>query len=223
MLTPMPARSEEAAALGARLRAVRGDLTQLAFADRLGVEQKSISRYETGDRWPDAAFLATVARAFAVDPGWLLTGSSAEAAAPEYPQITPHLEGVLLLGLAECGLRGWYQRDALSVRASRPGDFIDPEGFAVIAVGHSMVPAGIEQGFICYCSPRTSAADGDAIYIERSDGAATLKLYRGREDRWLVLQGWLDPEEGVQKPFTDRLLLATVRRIAPVIYVKRKL
>ena len=128
-----------------------------------------------------------------------------------------------VLGLAACGLKGWFQRDPLSMTAARPGDLLDPEAFAVIAFGQSMVPAGIFEGFVCFCSPRTPAGRGDAVYVERRDGFAGIKVFRAMNDEWLELQGWLDKSHGKREPYTDRLARSTVRRLAPVIYVKRKL
>jgi phage repressor protein C with HTH and peptisase S24 domain len=210
--------------LGGRIRTVRGELSQQEFGDRLATSAQTIGRYERDERSPDAAFLRALMDRFGIDPRWLVTGEGEMALTAPSPVVAPggHA-GVPVMGLAECGLRGWYQRDLLAVTASRPGDFVDPEGFAVMAIGQSMVPAGIVQGQLCFCSPRTPPSVGDAVYVERSDGAATIKLYRGTEGEWLVLEGWLDPVDGRRDPYTDRLLLVTVRRIAPVIYVKRKL
>ena len=212
--------------LGGRIRAVRGDLSQPEFADRLGTSAQTIGRYERDERSPDAAFVRALMDRFGIDPRWLVTGEGEmmlpSASAPVIA--APGGQGgVPVVGLAECGLRGWYQRDLLAINASRPGDFVDPEGFAVMAIGQSMVPAGIVQGQLCFCSPRTAPSVGDAVYVERSDGAATIKLYRGADGEWLVLEGWLDPLDGRREPYTDRLLLVTVKRIAPIIYVKRKL
>jgi transcriptional regulator with XRE-family HTH domain len=199
-------------------------LSQEEFGDRLNTSAQTIRRYERDERPPDAIFLRAVMDLFGVDIIWLMTGAGAMAAAAPAPLAgLGAYPGVPVLGLADCGLRGWYQRDMLGVAASRPGDFVDPEGFAVMAIGQSMVPAGIVQGHLCFCSPRTAPGMGDAVYVERSDGAATIKLYRGTEGEWLVLEGWLDPVDGRREAYTDRLLLATVKRIAPVIYVKRKL
>jgi transcriptional regulator with XRE-family HTH domain len=193
------------------------------LARKTGIPRRTLEDYLKGRSEPKISQLKMIARAASVSVGWLVAAVEDTPPKAAASPIAPAFDGVPLIGLAECGLRGWYQRDSLSVNASRPGDFVDPDGFAVIAIGHSMAPAGIDQGFICYCSPRTAAAKGDAIYVERQDGAATLKIYRGADEQWVRVEGWLDPEDGTQKPFTDQLPLATVKRIAPVIYVKRKL
>lgn len=60
--------------IGARIKELRGDLTQKEFADRLEVGRTSIVRYEAGERTPDAEFIARVYAVFKADPIWLLTG-----------------------------------------------------------------------------------------------------------------------------------------------------
>lgn len=200
----------------------RAHLTQAAFADRLGVSALSVVRYEAGSRTPDGAFLENLSVLFGVNADWIVTGAgSIEPSVPRVKRVPA--ASLPVLGLAECGLRGWYQREPMSVTAARPGDFFDPDGFAVIAIGRSMVPAGIFEGFLCFCSPRTPASAGDAVYIERNDGYASIKVFRGFEANWLVLQGWLDELDGKRDPYIDRFDADAVRRLAPIIYVKRKL
>jgi len=67
------------AAIGERIRQVRGVLTQAEFAARLGVGRTSVVRYEAGQHPVDAEFLVRAYRAFGTDPLWLLTGSAGGA------------------------------------------------------------------------------------------------------------------------------------------------
>lgn len=60
--------------LAARLKIVRGQLTQKDFSKKISVSQSSYSLYEQGQRVPDALFLNRVCDLFDIDPGWLLTG-----------------------------------------------------------------------------------------------------------------------------------------------------
>lgn len=62
------------AAIGDRIRSVRGMLRQVDFADRLGVERKTIGRYEAGERPPDAVVLLRLMSDFGINPIWVLTG-----------------------------------------------------------------------------------------------------------------------------------------------------
>lgn len=61
-------------AIGERIRTLRGNLTQAAFADRLDLERKTVGRYESGDRAPDALALLRLMEEFGADPAWVLTG-----------------------------------------------------------------------------------------------------------------------------------------------------
>ncbi|MHA7915518.1 helix-turn-helix domain-containing protein [Alloalcanivorax xenomutans] len=63
--------------IGARIRDVRGNLTQAAFAQKLGIERKTVGRYESGDRAPDAVALLRLMAEFGADPAWVLTGRGA--------------------------------------------------------------------------------------------------------------------------------------------------
>lgn len=60
--------------LGDRLRQLRGDITQQAFADLLGIGLATWRRYENNDRTPDIELAARLNMMFSVDLLWLLTG-----------------------------------------------------------------------------------------------------------------------------------------------------
>ena len=129
-----------------------------------------------------------------------------------------------VIGLAECGLKGWYQNDAMAVRAACPSDLADHDAFAVIAIGSSLVPEGIRPGYLCICSPAARAGAGDAVYVEQADGTASLKIFVADGGGWVELRGYLPPEEsGVQMLYTERLRRDRIARLAPVVYVKRRL
>lgn len=66
--------------VGERLKKIRGNLSQTAFAKALGVDRQSIARYESGDRVIDANFIFNLMAKFNIDPNWLLAG---EGLAPE--------------------------------------------------------------------------------------------------------------------------------------------
>lgn len=50
------------------------DLTQQSFADRLGIKQNTIAKYETGRGTPTRAVLSLICREFNVNEEWLRTG-----------------------------------------------------------------------------------------------------------------------------------------------------
>lgn len=84
--------------IGERLRKVRGDLGVGEFAERLGVNRKTVTRWEANEALPDGASLLSLHQHFGVDPGWLLTGgpSSAEGAGSTAPPQLNSRERALL-------------------------------------------------------------------------------------------------------------------------------
>lgn len=64
-----------------RLRRLRGDQPQKRIAERLGITQSELSRYERG-RVPDAAMLVRLARTYDVTVDYLLTGRHPHAPGP---------------------------------------------------------------------------------------------------------------------------------------------
>ena len=197
-----------------------------ALAQKSQIPLASLNGYLAGIKLPTERFIA-IAKAADVSLDWLAPGEPPVHTARrlgEFIEDTGRSASVPVIGLAECGLKGWYQESTLAISATRPGDLFDPEAFAVIAIGASMRPAGILEGFLCFCSPRTAADKGDRVYIERRDGTASIKEYVKRDETWLHLQGWLDPDEsGRQEPYGDQVKLDQVGRLATVVYIKLKL
>jgi transcriptional regulator with XRE-family HTH domain len=68
----MPEPVEES--VGDRLRQVRGDMTQDAFAQLLGIGRTTLVRYEKGERPLDSDLLTRLWVLFKTDALWLLTG-----------------------------------------------------------------------------------------------------------------------------------------------------
>ena len=60
--------------LSARLKMLRGKLSQAEFGKRLGLSQTSIGNYENGSRTPDAKTIIVICKTFGVRPEWLLLG-----------------------------------------------------------------------------------------------------------------------------------------------------
>ncbi len=140
---------------------------------------------------------------------------------PQSPQATP------LLGFASCDIMGWHGTMSIPVTVSVPSWH---DGMvAVMASGDSMLPAGIGNGHVCYCDTSLQPAEGDAVFVEQREGISTIKLFCGREERqgaeYIKLRGWLDKKgEGiVQKDFFLSVLASHVVRVAPVVYVRRRL
>lgn len=66
--------SHEKKEIAARLREVRGSLGVGEFAQEIGVNRKTVTRWENGDAVPDGDSLLALRRQFSVDPVWLLLG-----------------------------------------------------------------------------------------------------------------------------------------------------
>lgn len=60
--------------LGERLKKLRGDENQTTFGSRFGASRNTVMRYESGERTPDAAFIAALCKHYGVNPSWLLLG-----------------------------------------------------------------------------------------------------------------------------------------------------
>ncbi|WP_222705769.1 LexA family transcriptional regulator [Salidesulfovibrio onnuriiensis] len=210
--------------LGQRVKTARqrARLSQVELARKVGVSTTTIQNYESG-QFPKGDHAVGLASALECSLDWLLAGvtpqSHQNAPGPNSQQC-----GVPILGLAKCGLQGWSKSTPLSIKASRPGDMHLPGIFCVMAIGNSMVPAGILQGQLCFCNPHDRYEKGDAIYVERMDNTASIKLFQGADEQHMTLQGWLDPDvNGHQAAYTEQARLDQIRRVATVIYVKRKL
>lgn len=61
--------------VGERIKSLRGDLSQVAFAKVLGISSKTLIRYESGERLPDVELLVKLNHLSNVQPIWLLTGA----------------------------------------------------------------------------------------------------------------------------------------------------
>lgn len=70
--------------IGRRIQAVRGQMGIAEFAEKLGVNRKTVTRWEAGEALPDGASLLALLEKFGADPAWVLTGTGARPAlAPE--------------------------------------------------------------------------------------------------------------------------------------------
>jgi transcriptional regulator with XRE-family HTH domain len=70
--------------IGDRLRTIRGERTQAAFAGDLGVGRVALSNYERGHRLPNRETLERYARAGSTTIGWILTGVPPEVETEKY-------------------------------------------------------------------------------------------------------------------------------------------
>lgn len=188
---------------------------QNALARATGLSLGAIQRYLNSGGEPTRGALIRLAAAGNVSVDWLVYGGPDEHSTPAPPPVP-------MYGFAECGLQGWYNPVRYRINATL--DWPDPDLFAVVASGLSMVPDGIQPGHVCIVSPGTRAHPGDAVLIRRTDGASTIKRLIRMDDTWVQMQGWLDPdhENGPQTPYTDQVKRSVIDQIAPVIFIKRR-
>jgi transcriptional regulator with XRE-family HTH domain len=72
-------KNTEPKTLGQRIRMVRGGMTQMAFAEKVGIKQAMVSRYEADHETPSPRVLLKIARYHGRSIEWLLTGKDLEA------------------------------------------------------------------------------------------------------------------------------------------------
>ena len=226
-----------------RLKEARGAMSQAVFARQLGIPQTTLSNYEKGKNEPSFAFVEKVCSEFRLNVEWLLFGRGPmrhEAEKEPFPAwenpktLPPSTETdpwknakwqeVPVIGLAACGLQGWYNPSPLAMRLTLNIEYpYNPELFAVIAVGTSMQPEGIRQGYVLFCDPGVQVQPEDAVFIELKDGTAAVKTFLSAEAEWVYLRGWLPPaEDGTQKPFNEQLNRSQIKRMVTVVVVRRR-
>ena len=69
--------------IAGRIRMVRGNLSQVKFAEKIGLSQRTIANYENGDNIPNAEVVTRISDIFGVSLDWLLKGQG--AIHPELP------------------------------------------------------------------------------------------------------------------------------------------
>lgn len=66
---------ELSSTISERVKRVRAGATQKTFAERLGVDVRTIKRWETGTLIPNGSSLLNFIQCYGVDTNWLLTGT----------------------------------------------------------------------------------------------------------------------------------------------------
>lgn len=144
----------------------------------------------------------------------------------DYYDIEPSpAKGIPLIGLVPCGYDYWLKEVKLPIAevAAPPGE-TSPNMFAVIAYGDSLIPKGIEEGFVVFCDPDAPIQQNDIVYVERDNGTTTLKIYGREEGIWTYLHGWSPIDgSGTQVYFDLCIKTHEIKRMAPAIWVKRRI
>lgn len=103
---------------GSRIRDLRGVISQAEFAERLGVDRKTVVRWEAGERLPDGKSLLALMQVFGASASHLLMGSEGGA------QLADAAEQVLIDAYRRCNAearRNLIQTAALLSAGMPPG------------------------------------------------------------------------------------------------------
>ncbi len=202
------------------------------FCKRVGVSATTHDNYQKGKGTPKAPFLSKVCEEFCINGHWLLTGEgdvftdeSPAPSRPADPNILNTGENLNLIGLAQCGVDGWSQTMPIAINSSVPE--FHKDYIAALTIGDSMVPAGVLPGNIVYCDPRLQPSIGEPVFVMRRDAhgeeAAGVKIYKGQDEKWLYLQGWLAKQGNKpQTEFNIQQLVNEISIIAPVVMIRRR-
>ncbi|MBQ4132331.1 MAG: LexA family transcriptional regulator [Desulfovibrionaceae bacterium] len=231
--------------LGERIRMAwkESELTQAELAEKLGVSCMSLSNYMKGLRAPDIVLAGRLAFELNICLDWLVTGNGPMHPGPggmagrggwnypvpvcvsgDDPWVNAGWQEVPVVGLANCGDSRWFSPGNMALRVSLPVDYpYNPNTFAVIAVGSSMQPEGIRQGYVLFCDPSAPIEPGDAIYIEKNDGIASVKKFLKSDADMVHVQAWADPApDGHQDRYDELIDSDEIKRMVCVVIVKRK-
>ena len=123
---------------GARIRELRGDISQAEFAERIGVDRKTVVRWEGGERLPDGKSLLALMQVFGGSASYLLTGNEGGA------QLADAAEQVLIDSYRRCNAearRNLIQTAAL-LSAGLPGH----GSGSMVSSGAGSVQVGQQSG-----------------------------------------------------------------------------
>ncbi|MEW6684490.1 MAG: S24 family peptidase [Nitrospirota bacterium] len=171
------------AAIGRRVREIRGTLASQAFAARLGVSPGFVNEIEHGRKKPSAEMLFALEAEFGVDANWVLRGGDgsqgAAEAAPRYGT-----------GIGSEPRRGnlpipVYRQDAEGralhaepTELRLPLEYSGREVIAVALADDSMAPTAAAGSLVGVDRGRTRVADGDPALVELGGTASPRTLVR---------------------------------------------
>ncbi|MBR1778783.1 MAG: helix-turn-helix domain-containing protein [Alphaproteobacteria bacterium] len=202
-----------------RLALLIGTEEPFRWAKRMGIPSATFARIWNNYDIPKHEHLCRIAQRCGVSLDWLLMGSGERSPSAESFFFMP------LIGLANCGIaQGWFNESELLNRILLPSFMAEENAFAVLCRGHSMVPAGIEDGSVCVIYPNRPVEVGKPALIRtktfvkgREISLATIKVFDSEDENSVSLSGWLDPDEtGYQNLFTEKRLKNCITLMAPV-------
>jgi phage repressor protein C with HTH and peptisase S24 domain len=200
--------------LGDRLREARGRESRESAGKKLGVHPNTLANYESGERVPDAQFLADACKTYGVSEAWILAGKGHMRAftltgpTPAFEEARP-FDGPASSPVSVAGDDGdMVQIPKLELRAGAGGlQLVDDEpSVSSVALSRAQLKAlDIEPRYAVMMdaagdSMTPTIADGepmlidtakrdlrDKIYVVRRGGAVFVKRLQRRSDGSLLL------------------------------------
>lgn len=158
------------AAIGRRLRQIRGELTCQAFAARLGVSPGFINEIEHGRKKPSAELLFALEARYGVDANWVLRGGTPAQRVQESPPpygraLPPDPTGATVLyRLDPAG----SLREAGGTGLRLPAEWSGPHVMAVSVMDDSMAPIVRAGAIVGVDRRRTRVREGELALVETS-------------------------------------------------------
>ena len=179
--------------LGERLRELRGALTQVEMAEKLGAHKNTLAAWERDERLPDAGALIKLLELFPkLNPNWLLMGRGTREVSQ--PVDVGYVK-------APCHqVESGADREALVV-SEQVVDYVSfrmdwlqgvlglsPKTFTVIEVkGDSMRPT-LGDGDIVVVDLQTTRIEDNAIYVIQFNGSLLVKRIQRKLDGSVVIR-----------------------------------
>lgn len=179
-------------------------LSQTALAQRLGLTQQAIAKWESGRATPDPNMLLSLAEEFSVTPDSLIASGA-------------HTAKIPVLGVVRAG----FGSLASTVREGEEYAFVGDEAeyFFLTVRGSSMEPY-ISEGDTALVHTTARVNTGDicvAMYGE--DDCGTIKRFRRRADGAVILEP-LNPE--FEPQVIEKEALGSLKLLGKVVETRRK-
>lgn len=195
-----------ASGYGARLKEIRGNLSQEEFGALLGASRKQIADYESERTEPDMQFLATLTAKFNIAMEWVITGKGAKTVQERFQTALTNIyrnqksKGIVQEELSHFG---FVPRSDFRIAATVPAgqshftdrtDSIEVESlsdynseehvFIEISskMGDSMRPV-LRPGDLVLISIKDKIHDGDLVAAQWGAGEGAVKLYYDLGDK----------------------------------------
>jgi repressor LexA len=201
--------------LGGRIRQLRQSrgLTQIAFAESLGIAQGFLSSIERGRKVPSTTLLIAMTHLYQLDDEWL-SGMDGPPPGALFSVKRPLESTVQLTPLLRRVAPGFPKRlkpEDLLGHISVPGS--SPSDYALVAYGDFMAPT-IQDNDLVLFRLDGEVSNGDIALVNNKWGETILRRYRIKDDG-----DWFSPDNSAYKPFQAHRASA----IAVVTHIWRRM